>query len=121
MAISKSLNIKSGTTLDRFVHFFVAFVISSAIHGGADFMVSRSAPITRNFFLYQPLGIGIELFAAWTSKRLGIPSPVWFGRLMGYTWVILWFTWCGIEPIDAMIQSGIMAHVTIPISVFRVK
>lgn len=95
--------------MDRLVKICVAFMISFVVHGVADYMALGGPLITRNFFIYQPIGFGIEYLAAWTVKRLGLSPPFWLRRLIGYIWVLVWFTWCGVPVMDGMVRSGVIA------------
>ena len=98
--------------------FVIAFVISAAIHSlGGDYMLSSTVTISHKFFLSQPIAIALETLIS-NASASWLPHVVW-RRAIGYTWVVLWFSWSTIDMVDGLICEGIMREQLLPFSVVR--
>ena len=97
------------------VQTIAAFFLSALTHTGGDYAIHRSfgkSGPTFQFFLLQPAAILIEEIAInvarWVSlsTRVRIRAPGLMGKIVGYLWVGLWFTWCAPPWLDAISAVG---------------
>lgn len=55
------------------------------------------------FFALQPVAIACEKFIL---RLFRTKSPNTYGKILGYLYVLLWFTWTGPLFLDPMIKGG---------------
>ncbi|KAJ3503305.1 hypothetical protein NMY22_g18295 [Coprinellus aureogranulatus] len=94
------------------VKLFLAFLISALIHFLGDYALLRDwAGGSMKFFMLQPVAIVLEqcVIALWQITAVRTPPSV--ARVVGYLWVLCWFTvtmpiW--IEPVvrDGFLEDG---------------
>jgi hypothetical protein len=95
------LRLAPGSTPDRVVQLFVAFISSGVLHACASFSASRhGAAFQRRpdvwqtdllFFSIQPFGILLERVVKAMAQRAGMRGS-WATRLLGKIWVLAWFS-----------------------------
>ena len=106
LVANKFLKFPRGTNLSSYTQLYVAFFLSAVIHFAGEFtyekrMVSRSFI----FFPIQAIAITFEDFVIFLAKRLllrrgkklnpGNADESWAEvvvRIIGYCWVVLWFS-----------------------------
>lgn len=65
------------------------------------------------FFMLQPVALILERILlphviGVTSTGKGSHSPPILLRIVGYCWVVLWFTWSFVHVIDVYLPTGIL-------------
>ncbi|KAF8160003.1 membrane bound O-acyl transferase family-domain-containing protein [Crassisporium funariophilum] len=99
------LQFSAGTLLSSYTQLYIAFFLSGAFHGAADWIVVRnSATFNRNiaFYTVQALAITLEDMIIYVGKRFNI------GRLplLPYMWVAIWMTWSSPIWLETLIEGG---------------
>lgn len=114
------LRLPRGSFLSALVQLLVAFALSALLHVGGDYKAVRRLDISWLFFVSQAFAIAAEdlvfrLFA-WTSVSI----PVWARRLVGYIWVVAWFTFSVPWILGPWIEMGmVMQDLPMTVSVLR--
>ena len=101
------LNFPRGTILSAYTQLYVSFLLSGIIHFGGDYLAERRVVLRSiKYFLLQAVAITCEDIVIYVAKRsllvVGIkltPEKLDGTRVgavvkvIGYCWVILWFSW----------------------------
>ncbi|KAF8626962.1 hypothetical protein AX15_004616 [Amanita polypyramis BW_CC] len=127
------LRLKPGTWRALCIQLFTGFFVSGLIHGGIDYALygrrafchmtgswGRSSPGidgggggAMSFFLLQPVAIIVEnvvIQCANTFPVIVRSRSRWrrWWHLLGYLWVLAWFTYCMPMWLDPLIRSGMV-------------
>ncbi|KAF2009043.1 hypothetical protein BU24DRAFT_474509 [Aaosphaeria arxii CBS 175.79] len=92
----KIFGLRKGSILARYVFTIITFALSGAMHTCGELAagITPAESGTIQFFTTQALGIVIEDIFSWAWKRFnGNSEPRWYQKVMGFAWVVLWFTW----------------------------
>lgn len=81
------LHLPSGGNLSSYVQLYTAFLISGVIHTNP----SDTRPLY--FFALQALAITFEDAVIALATRVEYHSPTKMQKILGYTWVLCWFTY----------------------------
>lgn len=110
------LNLERGTIAFVIAQTTAAFFVSAVTHVGGDYAIHRSfgkSGPTFQFFLLQPAAILIEEIAIRAARWIPLSTLVpiqapemMMWRVVGYLWVVLWFTWCAPPWLDAISVAG---------------
>ena len=101
------LKFPRGTILSAYTQLYVSFLLSGIIHFGGDYLAERRVVLRSiKYFLLQAVAIMFEDIVIYVAKRsllvVGIkltPGKLdgtrigAIVRVIGYCWVILWFSW----------------------------
>ena len=101
------LKFPRGTNLSAYTQLYVSFLLSGIIHFGGDYLAERRVVLRSiKYFLLQAVAITFEDIVIHVAKRsllvVGIkltPEKLDGTRVgtvvkvIGYCWVILWFSW----------------------------
>lgn len=120
------------------IQIYVAFFVSALMHSLGDYMVGRDyVGISFRFFCLQPFAITFEELVKITALRLGLknklskPSTLpargstsanasaTVKRVVGYMWVVWWFTTTAPFLIDPAMQAGFHRELIFPRSPIR--
>lgn len=97
--ITRFLGIRKGTIASGYSQLYISFALSCLFHQFQMFNVTRHDTGEFVFFMTQPVAITVEslIESIWRRCRRSpsIRGPVYStGMILGYIWVILWFSWC---------------------------
>jgi hypothetical protein len=68
-------------------------MVSGLMHAGGDVMVgTQHLGASLPFFLVQPVAISLEIAVIGITRQAGYTHSNIWTRLLGYTWVFLWFS-----------------------------
>ncbi len=103
------LGLKRGTKASFYVQIYVGFAISAMIHVAGDYSLlgNWSQGGAFRFFMLQAVGITIESTIIDIAKWLNIRGS-W--RIVGYVWVILWFTYTVPDWMDPLHRAGLASE-----------
>ena len=101
------LKFPRGTNLSAYTQLYVSFLLSGIIHFGGDYLAERRVVLRSiKYFLLQAVAITFEDIVIYVAKRslLLVGIKLTPGKLdgtrvgavvkvIGYCWVILWFSW----------------------------
>ena len=101
------LKFPRGTILSAYTQLYVSFLLSGVIHFGGDYLAERRVVLRSiKYFLLQAVAITFEDIVIHVAKRslLVVGIKLTPGKLdgtrigaivkvIGYCWVILWFSW----------------------------
>ena len=111
-ALTNMLGIRSKWA-QSVITLYVAFLVSGLIHLVGDYALLRDwhARNSIHFFMLQALAISFESTVFRVLRLVGVTIPPFISRLVGYVWVLCWFTltlpiW--LEPIvrDGFLEDG---------------
>lgn len=107
--IADTLHLKRGTFTTYF-KLFTTFLFSGLIHAAGDYMLFQNISHrgTIRFFLLQAVGITFEDALIAIASHLGYRKPNAFFKLVGFTWVFAWFTFCLPVWLDPQLHAGMM-------------
>lgn len=92
LRITRLLGLRKGSFASRYMQLFASFAISCAVHQFQMFNVTRKDMGEFSFFMSQPIAILAEDIAQWWWQRVRGPSSERLGTLVGYLWVVVWFS-----------------------------
>ncbi|KAJ8507018.1 hypothetical protein ONZ45_g10568 [Pleurotus djamor] len=76
-----------------YTQLYIAFILSGVIHYWAELMpVGHWHSHSVRFFLIQAAGVHCEDIVIAIASRLGFRESL-FWRIVGYVWILQWFTW----------------------------
>ncbi|KAF6751644.1 hypothetical protein DFP72DRAFT_1172059 [Ephemerocybe angulata] len=91
-AFSNALRIPKGR-FRSYVSLYVAFTISGLIHYFGDYMIIQDwSGTSLIYFVSQAVAITFEDAMAGLVRRSEVKVPTAFSRLVGYLWVVAWFS-----------------------------
>ncbi|KAJ7645152.1 hypothetical protein DFH06DRAFT_1136616 [Mycena polygramma] len=87
------LKLSPGGNPSAYVQLYTAFLLSAAVHYGAETMALRHwGGGALVFFMLQPCAITLEDFLIFLAKKAGLRAG-WWAHVMGYAWTWAWFAW----------------------------
>jgi hypothetical protein len=91
--IVRLLGLRKGSLASRYTQLYITFGISCIFHQFQMFNVTRRDMGEFAFFMVQPIAITAEDIVQWTWRKLrGPTSTARFETLVGYAWVLAWFS-----------------------------
>ncbi|KAF9067473.1 membrane bound O-acyl transferase family-domain-containing protein [Rhodocollybia butyracea] len=124
--LTQILRIPSKTLPAAYIQLYATFIISATVHSLGDYMVGRQyLGASIPFFLVQPIGITIEEVFKYLVRRYtrsGAHSatsksePSSTARVLGYIWVLWWFTVTGPLLLDPGVHAGFSQERMFPFS-----
>ncbi|KAF9459745.1 membrane bound O-acyl transferase family-domain-containing protein [Collybia nuda] len=100
--LARCLQLPSGSNSSSYVQLYTAFLISGIIHTNP----SDARPLY--FFIYQALAITFEDAIIALVAKMGFSSPTKAQKILGYIWVLCWFTYSIPEWTDSLITCGLL-------------
>lgn len=102
--------------IEGVIWLWTVFFLSGLVHVGGEYMAIRQLLLNGGifkFFMLQPVAIILERVLlprtmGATSTRRGSHPPSIPIRVVGYFWVVLWFTWGFVPVIDVYLPTGLM-------------
>lgn len=92
-----------------YLQLYTAFTISMLLHEWCMFNAIHSDAGEFRFFMAQPLAITLEDFVQWCWRRTGLSERhSKIGRVAGYTWMFVWFSYCLPPFVQSQRAVGIM-------------
>jgi hypothetical protein len=111
------LSLKPKSTAFFFVELYAAFLFSGIMHSAGDAMMNpQYLGVSLHFFIYQPMAITFETIVITLAKKSGLPISTFLARLIGYSWVILWFSVSMPLFFNLRVESGLSRSTTFPFS-----
>ncbi|KAJ3807423.1 membrane bound O-acyl transferase family-domain-containing protein [Lentinula aff. lateritia] len=103
------------------IQLYVAFFVSALMHSLGDYMVGRDyVGISFRFFCLQPFAITFEELVKIAALRLGLKNKLaTVKKVVGYMWVVWWFTTTAPFLIDPAMQAGFHRELIFPRSPIR--
>ncbi|EED85071.1 predicted protein [Postia placenta Mad-698-R] len=89
------LRLQPGSWASSYTQLYVGFATSGFMHCVGDFIVDRALfGMSFPFFLAQAVAISLEDAAIGVARRTGLQSlfPAYLWRMLGYAWVVVWFS-----------------------------
>ncbi|KAI0672444.1 membrane bound O-acyl transferase family-domain-containing protein [Trametes maxima] len=122
-SLVSTLGLRKGGTSSAYVQLYLAFFLSGLIHVYGDIMVGtqhtgKSIP----FFMLQALVITFEDGVIAVARRVtgsGERGPTLTMRLLGYAWVLVWFSVSLRAQLEWMVPLGVAGPEWLPFSLVR--
>ncbi|KAF1848728.1 uncharacterized protein K460DRAFT_364714 [Cucurbitaria berberidis CBS 394.84] len=96
--ITRFIGFPKGSLGSWLSQIYISFFVSCLVHQFQMFMVTRRDMGEFVFFMSQPVAYTLETFVRWLwiqsrgAEKVPGESELRFRRLVGYLWVILWFS-----------------------------
>ncbi|KAF8626961.1 hypothetical protein AX15_004615 [Amanita polypyramis BW_CC] len=100
------LHLKKGSKASYLVQLYTTFAVTAAIHVAGEYSMLGywTHKHALRFFLLQPVAMSFETLVIEAAKKLSIRGP-W--RLLGYLWVVMWFSYTVPGWVDPLFQRGL--------------
>ncbi|KAK4494433.1 hypothetical protein PRZ48_014731 [Zasmidium cellare] len=109
LLLTRLLRIPQGTLLSSTSQLFLTFTISYLFHLAQMFNVTRKDMGEFAFFMSQPLAIVFEDLVFWAWKKMGLKGRNrGLERVVGYVWVVGWFSWSLKMYIGGLVKARVM-------------
>lgn len=109
------LGLKPGSWASSYTQLYVGFATSGFMHCVGDLVVNPMLFGTSfPFFIAQAVAISLEDAAIGVARRIGLQSryPAHLWRMLGYAWVVLWFSVSAPWFIAASLRVGALSPVS---------
>ncbi|KAF8249400.1 hypothetical protein K440DRAFT_622054 [Wilcoxina mikolae CBS 423.85] len=120
-AAYKLLGLEEGSAAATAVMFTVGFGMSATGHALAIWIVDhRLGGGAAAFFLMQGVGIGVENLVCWLYGKIrGEVGEKWWGKVVGFIWVVIWVTWTTPWQGNEFVEIGLFKNDPVPWSPIR--
>ncbi|KAJ6514288.1 membrane bound O-acyl transferase family-domain-containing protein [Mycena vitilis] len=109
------LKLSPGGNPSAYVQLYTAFLLSAAVHYGAETMALRHwGGGAFVFFMLQPCAITLEDFLIFLAKNAGLRAG-WWVHVMGYAWTWTWFALTLPAWQVPLVRAGLMEE-SLPVS-----
>ncbi|KAF2772447.1 hypothetical protein EJ03DRAFT_204302 [Teratosphaeria nubilosa] len=106
--IAKALGLKKGSLASKYFQLYTCFLFSGLVHLWLSYVATRKSNGEMLFFMLQPMAISVEDFVIWCYGVVvgtGKANRSW--RVLGYVWVLAWFSWSLTLWVPALLEQRI--------------
>jgi hypothetical protein len=84
--------LRKGSIPSRYTKLYIGFLMSATMHAFGGMVAAHKDTGDFRFFIMQAFAITAEDIVIAIAKKLGYRGSQ-LGKVVGYLWVVAWFTW----------------------------